>query len=229
MICWVLAMEILQGVWKQHLRPRAVVGYGIKFFRPSPPNYVNRSPDDNCLNCAKIAQFFRSKLTLKYWTVADPSWISLITLSGYSFPARYFICFIVEDVMHGCGIFGHGILLTLFSLVIINNSHVFISVGRGISANTTSMLIFCISRNCRMNRIVWSRLVSKILLTTFASTACLSEGNLERQSLIASWTILRRVFSTFFTRLSALGNSWSTGASTGTTVLDPSGKKETRQ
>ena len=44
MICWVLAMEMLQGVWKQHLRPSAVVGYGIKIFPPSPPNYVTRSP-----------------------------------------------------------------------------------------------------------------------------------------------------------------------------------------
>ena len=44
MICWVLAMEMLQGVWKQHLRPRAVVGYGVKIFIPSPPNYVTRSP-----------------------------------------------------------------------------------------------------------------------------------------------------------------------------------------
>ena len=37
-------MEILQGVWKQHLRPRAVVGYGVKIVLPSPPNYVTRSP-----------------------------------------------------------------------------------------------------------------------------------------------------------------------------------------
>ena len=37
-------MEILQGVWKLHLRPRAVVGYGVKIFLPSPPNYVTRSP-----------------------------------------------------------------------------------------------------------------------------------------------------------------------------------------
>ena len=37
-------MEMLQGVWKQHLRPRAVVGYGFKVFLPSPPNYVTRSP-----------------------------------------------------------------------------------------------------------------------------------------------------------------------------------------
>ena len=37
-------MEMLQGVGKQHLRPRAVVGYGVKIFLPSPPNYVTRSP-----------------------------------------------------------------------------------------------------------------------------------------------------------------------------------------
>ena len=37
-------MEMLQGVWKQHLRPRALVGYGVKIFLPSPPNYVTRSP-----------------------------------------------------------------------------------------------------------------------------------------------------------------------------------------
>ena len=44
MNCCVLAMEMLQGVWKQHLRLRAVVGYGVKIFLPSPPNYVTRSP-----------------------------------------------------------------------------------------------------------------------------------------------------------------------------------------
>ena len=46
-------MEMLQGVWKQHLRPRAVVGYGVKIFLTSPPNYVTRSPgceNDNYYN-----------------------------------------------------------------------------------------------------------------------------------------------------------------------------------
>ena len=37
-------MEMLHEVWKQHLRPLAVVGYGVKIFLPSPPNYVIRSP-----------------------------------------------------------------------------------------------------------------------------------------------------------------------------------------
>ena len=37
-------MEILQGVWKQHLRPCTVVEYSINNFLPSPPNYVNSTP-----------------------------------------------------------------------------------------------------------------------------------------------------------------------------------------
>ena len=49
MICRVLAIKILQGVWKQHLRPRAVVGYGLKIFLPSPPNYVTRSPGNDII------------------------------------------------------------------------------------------------------------------------------------------------------------------------------------
>ena len=44
---------MLQGVWKQHLRPRAVVGYGLKIFLPSPPNYVIRSPGDSHGNSCK--------------------------------------------------------------------------------------------------------------------------------------------------------------------------------
>ena len=43
-------MEMLRGVWKQHLRPRAVVGYGVKIVLPSPPNYVTRSPGIGSLN-----------------------------------------------------------------------------------------------------------------------------------------------------------------------------------
>ena len=46
MFCLVLAMEILQGVWKQHLGWRTVVGYGVKIFLPRPPNYVTRSPGE---------------------------------------------------------------------------------------------------------------------------------------------------------------------------------------
>ena len=54
-------MAILQGVWKQHLRPRAVVGYGVKIFLPSPPNYVTRSPGENvcakmCAGCAALLE-----------------------------------------------------------------------------------------------------------------------------------------------------------------------------
>ena len=48
-------MEMLQGVWKQHLRPRAVVGYGVKIALPSPPNYVTRSPGSSC-NFVKLSK-----------------------------------------------------------------------------------------------------------------------------------------------------------------------------
>ena len=41
-------MKILQEIWKQNLRPGAVVGYGVKIFLPSPPNYVTRSPGIVC-------------------------------------------------------------------------------------------------------------------------------------------------------------------------------------
>ena len=52
-------MEMLQGVWKQHLRPRAVVGYGAKIFLPSPPNYVTRSPGyQSHLTVKKYGGFF---------------------------------------------------------------------------------------------------------------------------------------------------------------------------
>ena len=59
-------MEMPQVVWKQHLRPRAVVGYGVKIFLPSPPNYVTRSPgplerivDHECLDdCLALRTFF---------------------------------------------------------------------------------------------------------------------------------------------------------------------------
>ena len=49
-------MQMLQGVWKQHLRPRAVVGYGVKIVFPTPPNYVTRSPGHNndITNCGMM-------------------------------------------------------------------------------------------------------------------------------------------------------------------------------
>ena len=48
-------MEMLQGAWKQYLRPRAVVGYDVKIFLPSPPNYVTRSPG-RCVGVENVFQ-----------------------------------------------------------------------------------------------------------------------------------------------------------------------------
>ena len=57
-------MEMLQGVWKQHLRPRAVVGYGLKIFLPSPPNYVTRSPG----TVAGMIELYEQLLPTKVYT-----------------------------------------------------------------------------------------------------------------------------------------------------------------
>ena len=36
--------NLASAMLNSKIRPRAVVGYGVKIFLPSPPNYVNRSP-----------------------------------------------------------------------------------------------------------------------------------------------------------------------------------------
>ena len=36
--------NLASAMLNSKIRPRAVVGYGVKIFHPSPPNYVNRSP-----------------------------------------------------------------------------------------------------------------------------------------------------------------------------------------
>ena len=46
--------------WK--IRPRAVVGYGVKIFHPGPPNYVTRSP--GCLSARR---------SINTWNYAKPN------------------------------------------------------------------------------------------------------------------------------------------------------------
>jgi len=41
--------NLASAMLNSKIRPRAVVGYGIKIFHPSPPNYVTRSPGDTYL------------------------------------------------------------------------------------------------------------------------------------------------------------------------------------
>ena len=74
-------MEMLQRVWKQHLRPRAVVGYGVKIFLPSPPNYVTRSPgnwNNYCLDSG------HSLTVLKFSVFASVMTAELVQLPSYS-------------------------------------------------------------------------------------------------------------------------------------------------
>ena len=64
-------MEMLQGVWKQHLRPRAVVGYGVKIFLPSPPNYVTRSPGEQHEKDLTRWYFRNQNENLKSWLCVE--------------------------------------------------------------------------------------------------------------------------------------------------------------
>ena len=47
-------------------KPRAVVGYGVKIFHPSPPNYVNRSPGGGVHAFSKNEVLFVLKVSSSY-------------------------------------------------------------------------------------------------------------------------------------------------------------------
>ena len=40
--------NLASAMLNSKIRPRAVVGYGVKIFHPNPPNYVTRSPGNYC-------------------------------------------------------------------------------------------------------------------------------------------------------------------------------------
>ena len=40
--------NLASAMLNSKIRPRAVVGYGVKIFHASPPNYVTRSPGSGC-------------------------------------------------------------------------------------------------------------------------------------------------------------------------------------
>ena len=85
MICWVLAMEILQGVSKQHLRPRAVLGYGVKILL-SPPNYVTRSPGIYYSDWPDQPHFYtKTKITATLVVTFSPVWRCVLVASQYQF------------------------------------------------------------------------------------------------------------------------------------------------
>ena len=65
-------MEMLQGVWKQHLRPRAVVGYCVKIFLHSSPNYVTRSPGTQQTNAYMPSLRYIRHATMPY-SLLSPS------------------------------------------------------------------------------------------------------------------------------------------------------------
>ena len=70
------------------IRPRAVVGYGVKIFDPSPPNYVTRSPgmaqhgeDENGRNFKTLVYAFKFRRDLYQQSPKYPY--------GYLFLAKF--------------------------------------------------------------------------------------------------------------------------------------------
>ena len=74
--------NLASAMLNSKIRPRAVVGYGVKIFHPSPPNYITRSPGYSYIcpmrysltwcNLGRIGgSNFRSSFRRKimYWTV----------------------------------------------------------------------------------------------------------------------------------------------------------------
>ena len=103
MICGVLAMEMLHGVWEQYLRPRAVVGYGVKIFLPSPPNYVSRSPGATLIKGTRNTWHSHVALLASWFLPPTPSWTA--------------------DVKYECHIFLLDAWLTELSLILTMAAH----------------------------------------------------------------------------------------------------------
>ena len=66
--------NLASAMLNSKIRPRAVVGYGVQIFRPSPPNYVTRSPgevyenlNDKKQGCSKEYLLFSSSGCYKLW------------------------------------------------------------------------------------------------------------------------------------------------------------------
>ena len=59
--------NLASAMLNSKIRPCAVVGYGIKIFHPSPPNYVTRSPGK--LNSYVIVVSFRVFSSSEYLAV----------------------------------------------------------------------------------------------------------------------------------------------------------------
>ena len=107
MICWVLEMEMLQGVWKQHLRPCAVVGYGVKIFLPSPPNYVTTT-------LMQLLDYLHTSVYLQSWGWGREKLSIQAPRVSVSFVGRCTLWGIVSEHQ-----VSNGSLIGLFSLFIL--------------------------------------------------------------------------------------------------------------
>ena len=59
-----MSSNLASAMLNLKIRPRVVVGYGVKIFHPSPPNYVTRSPGNDGI------YIFSNLVSRMYSTVA---------------------------------------------------------------------------------------------------------------------------------------------------------------
>ena len=84
--------NLASAMLNSKIRPRAVVGYGVKTFHPSPPNYVTRSPGMYWLSRTPC-NTFKTESLLKI-----VEWLSVITVRHTS-PFFFFLQIIRQS---GC-------------------------------------------------------------------------------------------------------------------------------
>ena len=63
--------DLASAMLNSKIRPRVVVGYGLKIFRPSPLNYVTRSPGVSRANYVQLI-IIESKTIFNQTTVEKP-------------------------------------------------------------------------------------------------------------------------------------------------------------
>ena len=70
--------NLASAVLNSKIRPRAVVGYGVKLFHPSPPNYVTRSPgwfEKNYFSCYHRRPMHNRRSSLLFFEGCSSHWL----------------------------------------------------------------------------------------------------------------------------------------------------------
>ena len=98
--------NLASAMLNSKIRPRTVVGYGVKIFHPSPPNYVHRSPGlcyktiSSCVSYAYVEKtippkadnhlLLRGMFEFSQFS-SDPFWLRKLITGFFFFSASAFL------------------------------------------------------------------------------------------------------------------------------------------